>query len=281
VRDLSGRVALLTGASRNIGALTARALADQGMRLVLAARGGSEIEVVAADLRQRGCRVLVVPTDVADPASLESLVERARAELGSIDVLVNGAGTIAVAAYDTLDAAQIEAELRVNLAAPMLLTRLVLPEMLARGSGHVVNIASLAGKLGLPYAETYCATKGGLIAFTSALRAAYRSSGVGASVVSPGFVRGAGMYHRMQEETMVRTPFLFGSSPPEKVADAVVRAIRLDLPEVVVNPMPVRPLLALQELFPRLIQGLLPRIGGDTFARAGRVYERRGGAGHR
>jgi short-subunit dehydrogenase len=275
VRDLAGRVALVTGASRNIGALTARALADEGMRLVLAARGGSEIEVVAADLRQRGCQALVVPTDVADPAALEALVARARAEMGGVDVLVNGAGTVAVAAYHTLDSGQIEEALRVNLAAPMLLTRLLLPEMLARGSGHVVSISSLAGKLGLPYVETYCATKAGLIGFTAALRAAYRSAGVGASVVLPGFVRGAGMYHRMQTETGVRTPALFGSSPPEKVAAAVVRAIKLDLPEVVVNPMPVRPMLALQELFPRLVQAVLPRIGGQTFARAGQVYERR------
>jgi short-subunit dehydrogenase len=244
------------------------------MRLVLAARGGSEIEVVAADLRQRGAEALVVPTDVADPAALEALVARARERFGAVDVLVNGAGTVEIAAYQTLEPGQIEEALRVNLAAPMLLTRLVLPEMLTRSRGHVVNIASLAGKIGLPYVETYCATKGGLIAFTAALRAANRSTGVGASVVLPGFVHGAGMYQRMQAETGVPTPLMFGSSPPERVAAAVVRSIKQDLPEVVVNPMPVRPLLALQELFPRAIGAVLPWIGGQTFARAGRVMER-------
>src|SRR5688500_15958974 len=142
---------------------------------------------------------------------------------------MNGAGTISIAPYHTLEAEQIEAAVRVNLTAPMLLTRLVLPEMLSRGSGHVVNIASLAGKIGLPSIEPYCATKGGLIAFTAGLRAAYRRQGVSATTVCPGFVRNAGMYHRMQQETGVPTPPLFGTSPPAKVAEGVVRGIKQDL----------------------------------------------------
>jgi short-subunit dehydrogenase len=275
LRDLAGRTAVITGVSRIIGAYVARALADEGMRLVLAARTASEIEAVAAEVRQRGGQAVALPPDVSYVSALAGLVAAARREYGTIDVVVHGAGTVEIAPYHTLEVEQIEAVVRVNLTAAMVLTRLVLPKMVARGSGHVVSIASLAGKLGLASVETYCTTKAGLIAFTASVRAAYRRQGVSATAVCPGFVRSAGMYHQMQQETGVPTPPLFGTSPPTKVAEAVVRGIKQDLPEVIVSPLPVRPLLALQALFPRVIGAVLPRIGGDIFARAGRAYAQR------
>jgi short-subunit dehydrogenase len=279
MRELRARTALVTGASHGIGTHIARALAAEQMQLVLAARSEAELEALAEQLRQAGCRVLVVPTDVGDRAALEALVEAAGREWGGVDLLVNNAGTMPVGAYHRFEAGELERFLQVNFASPLLLTRMVLPGMLAQGRGHIVNIASLAGKVAVADLDPYCAIKAGLTHLTAALRASYRGSGVSASAVCPGFVRETGVYHQVQQDTGVQTPLLLGSSPPGKVAAAVVRAVKRDQPEVLVNPLPVRPVLALQALFPALTERIWPLAGTDLFQKASRVYERRGSTG--
>ena len=261
MHDLKDKTAIVTGSSRGVGTCIAQALAQEHMRLVLAARSVPELEEVAQRLRQEGNQVLAVPTDVTDPAALEALVEAARSEFGTVDVLVNNAGGETRGAYHCLDWEEVCDTLQVNLAAPMRLTHIVLPGMLAQGRGHIVNISSLAARNAVAFQEqeTYCASKAGLWSFTAALRASYRGSGVSASVICPGFVKGAGMFQRIQDATGVKTPF-YGASLPEKVASAVVRAIKRDLPEVIVNPVPVRPFLALEVLFPRLIERVISPI---------------------
>ncbi len=149
---------------------------------------------------------------------------------------------------------------RVNLIAPMLLTWLVLPGMLERRQGHIVNMSSLAGKAGPAYEEPYGATKAGLIGFTQSLRGTYRRSGVSASVVCPGFVE-EGMYAKTKEEFGTVVPRLLGVSKPEVVASAVIRAIKKDLPEVIVNPGPIRPLLMMTAISPNLGEWMIERIG--------------------
>jgi short-subunit dehydrogenase len=261
MHDLKNKTAIVTGASRGIGTYIAQALAQEHMKLVLAARSVPELEEVAQRLRQEGHQVLAVPTDVTDPAALEGLVEAARREFGTVDALVNNAGGETLDAYHRLAWEEVHNTLQVNLTAPMHLTHLVLPGMLAQGRGHIVNISSLAARNAVAFQEqeTYCTSKAGLWGFTIALRASYRGSGVSASVICPGFVKGVGMFQRIQDTTGVKTPF-YGASPPEKVASAVVRAIKHDLPEVIVNPVPVRPFLALEVLFPRLIERVISPI---------------------
>lgn len=254
MHDLNDKTAIVTGASRGIGTYIAQALAQEHMKLVLAARSVPELEEVAQRLRQEGHQVLAVPTDVTDPAALEALVEAARHEFGTVDVLVNNAGGETLNAYHCLGWDEVYNTLQVNLTAPMRLTHLVLPVMLAQGRGHIVNISSLAARNVAANQEPYCSSKAGLWSFTIALRASYRGSGVSASVICPGFIKGVGMFQRLQDATGVKTPFFYGASPPEKVASAVVRAIKQNLPEVIVNPVPVRPFLALEALFPRLIE---------------------------
>ncbi len=273
MRDLRGRTALVTGASRNIGAFITRILAAEGMNLVLAARSRPELEAIAAEVAGAGVAVLPVVTDVADLGSLEAMVQAARDRFPTLDVLVNNAGTIEVGDFDRLDLAAIEATMRVDLVAPMLLARLVLPVMLAQGRGHIVSMSSLAGRFGLPGIETYCAAKAGVANFSAALRAAYRARGVSASAILPGYVHGAGMYQQVQDRTHLPTPRSQGSSAPGEVARAVVRAIRLDLPEVVVSPRPMRPMFALQGLFPAMTERLVATLGGDWYQRAGRALE--------
>jgi short-subunit dehydrogenase len=142
--------------------------------------------------------------------------------------------------------------LEVNLIAPMLLTQRVLPGMLARGRGHIVNISSLAGKAGPPHTETYAASKAGLIGFTQSLRASYGTRGVSASVICPGFIAGSGMFADRSRKSGVTAPRLLGTSRPESVAAAVVRAVRDNAPEILITPGPARVLAAVSQLFPRL-----------------------------
>jgi short-subunit dehydrogenase len=139
--------------------------------------------------------------------------------------------------------------------------------MLERKRGHVVNIASGAGKVGVPYGTSYCASKHGLVGFTNALRAEYHSSPVGFSVVCPGFVTDAGMYDRWEQQG-IKAPSVAGSSKPEKVASVTISCIRKNRAEVIVNTPPVRPLVVIANIAP----GLVPRLM-KTFGYAG-VFER-------
>lgn len=274
MRHLKGRVAVVTGASRGIGTYIARALAREQMKLVLAARSAPELEAVASELQHGGSQVLAVPTDIGDPAALEALVTAAHVEFGGIDVLVNNAALLTLAPYDRTPIEQIERLIQVNLTAPMLLTRMVLPSMLAQGRGHIVQMASVAGKIGGSYLEPYSTAKAGLIVFTAALRATYREQGVSASVICPGSVTETGMYHNVQRETGVRFRSLTGFSSPEQVARAVVQAITHDRPEIIVNSMPLRPFFVLQALSPRLAERVLRAFGDSVYKQAGRIYER-------
>jgi short-subunit dehydrogenase len=267
MKELHGRTALVTGASRGLGVYIARALAAEGMNLILAARSADALDKVAEDLRQSGTKVLSVPTDLGDRASLEALVARAEGEGGGVDLLVNNAGLEWSMAYDEIPLESIDDVIEINLRAPLVLSRLFLPKMLERGRGHIVNVSSVAGYGPVAYNEPYCATKAGLIGFTRSLRATAKllDYPVNCSVVSPGFVEDAGMYNDMASEFGVKAPVAFGTSSPEKLASAVVRAAKRDVPEIIVNPTPIRPLIALALFAPRLALWIVMKLGGGFF----------------
>ncbi len=268
MKDLKDRVAILTGASRGIGVHIARALAKEGVHLALAARSAQELEAVRAEVEALGVKAIAVVTDVTAPAQLEALVDACTTELGPVDLLVNNAGIEDIAAYDGLSAERIDRSIDVNLRAPMHLVRHVLPGMVERDRGHIVNIASLAGLAPTAFGEAYNATKHGIVGFTRSIRASEQvlGSAVSASVICPGFVTEVGMYAQFQREGASSAPAMLGTSTPEQVADAVVRAIRQDLPEVIVNKGPMRLTFALSLLFPRFSEWLSMRIGAhDVF----------------
>lgn len=275
VRELQGKTAIVTGASRGIGPDVARALARRRMNVVLAARSTAGLEATAASVRALGAEAAVVTCDVALAGEREKLLEAALAAFGAVDVLVNNAGIETIGAFEREPLEEIERVIAVNLAAPMLLARLVLPGMVERGSGHIVNMASLAGKAGTPYSGPYSATKGALILFTESLRHEFRKRGVSASAVCPGFVSDAGMYEDMARSSGVRASKLLGTSTPAQVAAAVVRCIERDRPEAIVNPGPMRPLFALGELMPGIFERVLPLFGANAmFERLARQRER-------
>lgn len=258
MKELSGKTALITGASRGIGPHIVSALAREGMHFVLSARSVEALEPSVAAARAAGARVTCITGDLRSRADIERLAARAESESsgggGGIAVLVNNAGLEAAAAFDHIDAQTIDDMIAVNLTAPMQLTRLVLPHMLRRGEGHIVNIASLAGMVGTPYEATYTGTKAGMIGFSRSLYLEMRTEGhpIGVSVICPGFVGGAGMYQNAANLSGAKAPFMVGIVPVEKVARGVVHAIKNDEPEVILSGMPVKPFVVLQSLAPRL-----------------------------
>jgi short-subunit dehydrogenase len=265
-----GQTVLVTGAEGGLGTVITHALAERKVKLALVAFPGTGLEELQQAVRRKGAPVFSQISDLRDPAQRHLVLERAHKELGGIDILINNAGVEFTSVYHEQTEETIGHILKVNLEAPMVLSRLVLPEMLRRGCGHIVNISSLAGKSGPAFQEAYAATKAGLIAFTSSLRATYRGTGVSASVVTPGFVE-AGIYTRLKECCGSGAPALLGTSRPEAVARAVVRAIERDLPEVIVNSLPVRPILALSALFPSAGEWIAEQTGANDFFR--RVVE--------
>lgn len=276
MKQLQGRVALVTGASKGLGVHIAHALAKRGVHLVLAARSPGPLSETCRAVRVHGVHALGVPVDLAERGGVDHLVARAEREYGRVDLLVNNAGVLHTHDYAALDPAAIEQTLRVNLHAPMLLTRRVLPGMIAAGEGHIVNVSSIAGLGGAAYTEAYTATKHALVGFTRSLRLSLRSEGhkVGASVVCPGFVPDTGMFHDGAEQTGASMPARFGSASAGAVARAVVRAIERDQAEIVVNSLPVRPVVVLQTLFPRMA-GVIARLSGIDTACRDLAYGRR------
>jgi short-subunit dehydrogenase len=263
LKNLSGKNALLTGGSRGLGPYIGRALAGEGANVALTARSEADLQTVAGELAPMGVKAKAIPADVTDAASRAKLLDQVRAEFGGIDILVNNAGIERVSLYTRLSPEFIETMIQTNLAAPLLLTRLLLPEMIRRGSGHIVTISSMGGKKGSPYSATYAATKAGLIEWTRGLREELRETGVSASVVCPGFVVGAGMFAIYGK----RAPRIVGETTPEKVADAVIRSIRKDVGETIVNPGPTRPMMVLDAIHPGIGAWILRTFGVYDFYR--------------
>jgi short-subunit dehydrogenase len=218
---------LITGASRSIGRHIALALAHQGMELVLAARSQDGLDAVADEVRSTaGVTVSTLTVDLGDRAQAAVLGARAEEVAGRVDVLVNNAGLESARLLTEVTVDELAAMTEVNLLAPMVLTRAVLPGMIERGRGHVVNVSSMAGLIASAYQESYSATKFGLVGFTLALRMTAQDAGWGlsASAVCPGFIAGDGMYADMQAEFGVTTPKSAGDLPAEMAGDAVVEA---------------------------------------------------------
>lgn len=223
--ELEGKTALLTGATGGLGRAIALALAGRGVSLVLSSRKREELDALAGELPGEH-RVAVA--DLAEPGAALRLAEEARA----VDVLVANAGLPGSGSLQDFSPTEVERALRVNLEAPMLMTQALTPALLEHDEGHVVLISSLAGRAPSPRASIYNATKFGLRGFGLGLREDLRSTGVGVSVVMPGFVRDAGMF----AESKAAPPPGLGTATPQQVGDAVVRAIEQDLAEVDVAP---------------------------------------------
>lgn len=266
--------ALVTGASGGIGSQIVKRLAREGVKLAVSGRRLAQLQQLCDEIAAAGGTCVAVPADLSDQEQLRGLIDRAQSAVGPIDVLINNAGVESIGAFTSYTEEELRHLVEVNLTAPMLLTSAILPGMLQRGRGHVVFISSLAGKIGPAYNEPYAASKAGLVGLTQSLRAEYLRKPVGFSVICPGFTAGEGMYQRMADEGHTSNR-LIGETSTEKVADAVVRAILKDVGEIVESGAPIRPMLALAQVAPRLVERVAPRFGATgIFQRAAQARGR-------
>jgi short-subunit dehydrogenase len=253
--QVQGSTVLLTGATGGIGQAIARALDREGARLLLTARRADELERIS---RQLGGRPETLPADLTYDAS--ALADRA----GAVDVLVANAALPASGPIDDFTAEQIDRALDVNLRAPIQLTRALLPGMVERGQGHVVFVSSLSGKVASVGSALYSSTKFGLRGFASGLREDLHGSGVGVTVVFPGFVSDAGML----ADSGVRLPRWVGTRTADQVADAVLRGIADDRAEIDVAPLSLRAGALAGSVAPGTFARLQRRLGSAKLSNA-------------
>jgi NAD(P)-dependent dehydrogenase (short-subunit alcohol dehydrogenase family) len=187
---LDGRVALVTGGGRGLGRAVAHALAEQGASVAVGARSTHEVDAVAGELREAGRKALSLPLDVADPESVDNAVRRTTDDLGPVDVLVNNAGVVwPLGKLLAVDQQEWERSVEINLFGAVRLIRAVLPGMLERGFGRIVNMSSgAASGAGMPAASAYSVGKAGLDMLTTNLATELNGSGVTFNGVRPGVV---------------------------------------------------------------------------------------------
>ncbi|MEA2644982.1 MAG: hypothetical protein QOE92_65 [Chloroflexota bacterium] len=233
MKDIGGKVVVVTGASKGLGSYIAETLFDHGMKVVVSARSGDELKTFCERLDRNGQRTLAVPADMTVADDRKRLLDAARKQFGQVDVLVNNAGTDHPERFAETEEPRMRNMIELNILAPMLLTRALLPEMIQRGSGHIVNIASVAGLAPTPFGTTYSATKHAIVGFSESLRWELDGTGVSTSVVCPGFIREAGLFH----DNSGGNQSLTATSSPQEVADAVVKAITGNKARIIVSPM--------------------------------------------
>ena len=272
--ELRGAVGILTGASRGLGVYFAEALARRGVDLALAARSEEDLNETATRVARYGGRVVAIPTDVGRLSDLQHLAEQAEKELGRIDLLVNNAGVEKYANYQEVDLDVIEKTLRVNVWAPEVLTRLVLPGMIDRGHGHIVNIASVAGKTAVPFNAIYSSSKHALVGFSWSLREELKDRGIGVSVLCPGFVAESGMFAHWSGGE--QPPSVSGAVSPEKVAQELIRAIEKNKAEIIVAKGLAKIVDVSHAISPEFTTAVARRGGAYNFLRRATTKEFRG-----
>jgi 3-oxoacyl-[acyl-carrier protein] reductase len=188
VNSLDGKVAIVTGAGRGIGKAVAVALVKAGCRVVLAARTREQIEAVQKEVLSQGGEALAIPTDLTGDEDIRRLVDGSQAKWGAVDILINNAGWGKRAPVVGASLTDWDQTLRLNLRAPMVLAKALLPNMIARREGAVINIGSVSGKTGEANGAAYSASKFGLIGFTQSLYEEVREHGIKVAVILPGFV---------------------------------------------------------------------------------------------
>jgi short-subunit dehydrogenase len=244
---------LLTGATGGIGHAIARAFAARGASLILTGRRIDVLEPLAAEVGGRA---------IACDLSIREDVDRLSRAAAEMEVLVANAALPASGPLTELTQAQIDRMLEVNLRAPIALARALAPAMIERGRGHMVFISSLAGKVASPASSIYSATKFALRGFALGIREDLRPHGVGASLVLPGFIRGAGMF----ADADVSLPIGVGTRSPEDVAAGVIRAIERNRAEVEIAPAGLRLGASFAGVAPQLAAAVSRRLGSEQVA---------------
>ncbi len=230
---LSGKAALITGASRGIGRAIASRLGRMGAAVAICARNRDALEKTAADLRNEGIRNLPIVADVTRTQDVQRMTELACAEFGEIEILVNNAGVGVFGPFQERSDTDWDAVLGTNLKAVFLASRAVAPRMIRLGRGHIINISSLASKSAFPGGAIYCASKWGLMGLTACMAEDLRVHGIRVSVVCPGSVATEFSSHAGRDPATLLQP--------EDVAHAVATLVTQS-PHSFISEVDLRPL---------------------------------------
>jgi short-subunit dehydrogenase len=232
---LRDKTVIVTGASSGIGRETAIAFAHADANLVLASRNEQALNALAAELAPLGRRILVIPTDVSQRATVEAMVQRAAAEMGGVDILVNNAGLGLNALLAEGSMTNIRRLFEVNVFGALHCIQAVVPYMRKQGSGQIINVSSVAGKIATPRHGAYAATKFALTAISDALRLELADYGIIVITVYPGVTDTPFGENVLKEVEVPPVPAIVRGVPARRVASAIVRAARWQKREVYVT----------------------------------------------
>lgn len=222
IMKYNGKVAIVTGAGRGIGRAIATRFAREGMKVILAARSADQLESVAREINNTGGMAVPIPTDVTNEEQVKSLVERAENEVGPIDILINNAGVMTLRTIVDTSLDEFTSIMNTNILGAFLCSKYVLPSMMGRKCGRIVNIGSMAGRRGYPSQGAYCCSKHALYGLSKVMAIECQNYGIRVHVVSPG-----GVLTELSEDLLASR----GSSQasewmtPEEVADGVMYVI--------------------------------------------------------
>lgn len=274
MENISGKTVVITGAARGIGYATAKGLLGRGARVVIGDRDVAVLDCAVSELIRLGA-VTGYPVDVTDTESFEVFLDKARADgSGQIDVLINNAGVMPIGPFLDQSEQAIRTSIEVNFYGVLTGCRLVLPEMVKRHGGHIVNIASVAGMVAVPGQAVYAGTKFAVVGLSTALADEFAPQGVNVSVVLPSFTN-------TELAIGLRTSAAQTPVQPDRVAAAVVKVLDKRSITHLSVPRALRPISALTQLLPpRGRRWLSHKLGNDTvflnFDAAGRsAYEQR------
>ena len=256
--DLTNKVVLITGASSGFGQDAARLFALEGCKVVLAARRIERLQALAAEIQGWGGEALAIPMDITQPGEIKIMVQSTLDLYGQIDILFNNAGYGSVDWFENLDADRnVDTIIRVNLIGTMLVTHEVLPHMLERRDGHIINMSSVAGLIAAPLITTYAAGKYGVRAFTDSLRREIRPFGIKVTGVYPGPAAtefGQRLQNSRSRDTIKRIRYSHLKS--EYVAGRIVDVAKRPVRSLVI-PWWFRVVTGFDTLFPVVVDWIL------------------------
>lgn len=278
-RSFRHRVVVITGGSRGLGLDIARRLADERARVVLLARDEDELERARVELARRTPCVLTIPVDVRERAAVERAIEQVVDAFGRIDALINDAGTITVGPFEHFRWEDLDDALRTHLIGPLAAIRAARP-YLARTSGRIVNVTSIAGRVGVPHFAAYSASKGALVALSDALRAELAVDGIAITTVVPWLMRTGGHEHArvLGQHRREYTWFALADTLPgvavdsDRAARAIIEAMRVGRPRLVLGGW-ARLIVAADAVFPGMVAFGLKTMARWLPAPAGAVGE--------
>lgn len=259
VKKIHGPVVLITGASSGIGRMTTLALSRTGAHMVLVARRADLLHQIAADISVNGGDAVALPGDATRVDTMAQAVEHTVRRFGKLDALINNAGQGLFATLEQTTEEDLDRMLSVNFKSAYYGIKAALPAMRRQGRGHIINVASTAGRRGSPYVGAYCASKFALVGLTESLRTELLESGIRVSLVCPGATR-TDFFRTAIRKTSHHSGLVGPVETPERVAARIVKLIRRPRPEVIAQPIRRKLFLILNLLAPGLADRLVARL---------------------